>query len=370
MYDNATEKYKNIAKVLEDNGLDAYIYPQGSFSIGTVIRPYKEGEDKDYDLDFVCQINGSKEEFNPEEIKNLVGDILKEDGRYNTKLIEYDRCWTIEYADIADGVGFKIDIVPATSETQERVYSLISRGVEIKKAEKAIALTHKENNKFTWISSNPAAYTEWFEEKNRKAFQNYIYEQRSNIFHENRKIYNSVEDVPENKVKTPLQRSVQILKRHRDIYYDRSNANDYKPASTIITTLLAEVSNSSNDTADNIEFLDFAINEIRNMEDYFLVKNSKNLSQIFGKMISKIGNENWEMKNPVNPDDNLLDGWNNITAKMFFKWLKEVKEDLLDINLPLGLRNNKIASSLEINQRNALTSSIVRKIEPIKPWRC
>lgn len=50
-------------------------------------------------------------------------------------------------------------------------------------------------------------------------------------------------------------------------------------------------------------------------------------------MISKVGDDNWEMKNPVNPEDNLLDCWNNNTATMFFKWLEEVKEDLLDVNI-------------------------------------
>ena len=88
MHDNATEKYQSIANLLKDKGLDASIYPQGSFSIGTVIRPYKEGKDRDYDLDFICQIKGNKNEFNPEEIKNSVGNILKNDGRYSAKLIE------------------------------------------------------------------------------------------------------------------------------------------------------------------------------------------------------------------------------------------------------------------------------------------
>ena len=40
MVDNATEKYQNMAKYLQSKGIDADIYPQGSFAIGTIVRPY------------------------------------------------------------------------------------------------------------------------------------------------------------------------------------------------------------------------------------------------------------------------------------------------------------------------------------------
>lgn len=369
MHDNATEKYQNIARILKNSGLNAAMYPQGSFSIGTVIRPYKEGKDKNYDLDFVCQINGVKNEFSPKEIKNSVGDILKDDGRYNTKLIEYDRCWTIEYADISDGIGFNIDIVPATSETQEYINILIRSGIDSTKAETAIAITHKDNNEFTWISTNPAAYTEWFKEKNRVAFQQYIYEQKLDILNKHKKVYASIEEVPDYKVKTPLQRVIQILKRHRDIYYDRSKANNLKPASIIITTLLVEIASISGSMGEVLEFLNFAVEELRSMEGYFLTRNTFNPSKILASMISKVGDDSWEMKNPVNPEDNLLDCWNNKSAVMFFKWLKEVKEDLLDVNLPNEYRQNKITSSLAISLQGIKGKSNIRRIEPVQPWK-
>jgi hypothetical protein len=48
----------------------------------------------------------------------------------------------------------------------------------------------------------------------------------------------SIEDVPEYEVKTPLQRVVQLLKRHRDIHFQDDLAN--RPVSIIITTLAAQ----------------------------------------------------------------------------------------------------------------------------------
>lgn len=368
MYDNATDKYHNIAKLLEDKGLNAFIYPQGSFRTGTVVRPYKDGKDKDYDLDFICQIYGSKENFYPKDLKDSVGDILKDDGRYSSKLIEYDRCWTIKYADIYDGIGFNIDIVPATLETQSYIEMLIQSGIESEKANKAVAITHKENSEYIWISTNPAAYAEWFEEKNKMAFSSFIYKRKASIFEEHKLLYNSIEEVPDYKVKTPLQRSIQILKRHRDIYYDRSNANNYKPSSIIITTLLAEIASYTNGTDEIFQFLNFSVEELRNMHPYFLSDTLPNPSKILASMISRIGENKWEMKNPVSPEDNLLDCWDNETADLFFKWLEEVKNDLLDLNIPEEYMQNKIKSSLGFNLGQSSINTTTRKIEPTQPW--
>ena len=369
MHDNATEKYNNLAKLFEEKEIKASIYPQGSFRIGTVVRPYKDGRDRDYDLDFVCQIDGTKEDFEPKVLKDSVGDILKEDGRYTSKLTEYNRCWTIKYADISDGIGFNIDIVPATSETQVFIESLIQNGIVQEKADKAIAITHKEDNVFNWISTNSSAYAEWFEEKNKMAFSNLIYKRKSSIYEEYKSIYNSVEEVPDYKVKTPLQRSIQILKRHRDIYYDRSNINSYKPASVIITTLLAEIASYANNTNEILSFLSSSIEELRNMHPYFSSNTLLNPSEILGKMISRTGKDEWELKNPVNPEDNFLDCWNSKTAVFFFQWLEEVEKDLLDSDMIEKYTENNIESSLGIKLSQSQPNVNARKIEPVQPWK-
>ena len=45
MFKNAEEKYKNIAKFLNEHGLNVDISLQGSFAIGTATKPYSEGKD-------------------------------------------------------------------------------------------------------------------------------------------------------------------------------------------------------------------------------------------------------------------------------------------------------------------------------------
>ena len=61
MYKNATEKYKAVGTYLQDQGLTCDIFPQGSFSLGTVVRPYRESKEEDYDLDFICCLSEQKE---------------------------------------------------------------------------------------------------------------------------------------------------------------------------------------------------------------------------------------------------------------------------------------------------------------------
>lgn len=51
----------------------------------------------------------------------------------------------------------------------------------------------------------------------------------------------SVDDIPDYKVKTPLQRSIQLLKRHRDCMF--ANDAEHKPISIIIMTLSAHAYN-------------------------------------------------------------------------------------------------------------------------------
>ena len=45
MYKNATDKYKAVGTYLQEQGLECDIFPQGSFSLGTVVRPYRESKE-------------------------------------------------------------------------------------------------------------------------------------------------------------------------------------------------------------------------------------------------------------------------------------------------------------------------------------
>ena len=57
--------------------IEADIYPQGSFALGTVVKPWISGEEQEYDIDLVFQLDleiGTKQ---PSALKNAVGQRLK-----------------------------------------------------------------------------------------------------------------------------------------------------------------------------------------------------------------------------------------------------------------------------------------------------
>ena len=118
LYHNAVEKYQALGKYLNDSGLKAEIYPQGSFAFGTVVRPSAKDSSASYDLDFICQVMGSRNDYTPKELRDKVEIALKSNKTYADRLKIDDTCFTIEYADVGE-IGFSIDVVPAADESDE-----------------------------------------------------------------------------------------------------------------------------------------------------------------------------------------------------------------------------------------------------------
>jgi TRAP-type uncharacterized transport system substrate-binding protein len=52
-YDLAVKRYNSVASYLQTRNIDADFYVQGSFRLGTVIKPYKDDKDAAYDIDLV-----------------------------------------------------------------------------------------------------------------------------------------------------------------------------------------------------------------------------------------------------------------------------------------------------------------------------
>ena len=99
------ESYNAVGEFLAKEGtlLDKYeveIFPQGSFNLGTIIRPVKEGDDLDIDL--VCELKSKEPNWTQYDVKQQVGNRLKESKRYKNLLDEEGRrCWTLLYRDDA-----------------------------------------------------------------------------------------------------------------------------------------------------------------------------------------------------------------------------------------------------------------------------
>ena len=347
MEKNARDKYKALCKYLSEQGLESDFQPQGSFLIGTVIKPYRDGKNQDYDLDVLAILNRNKNMTNPKEVKNDVGDILKRSGIYGDKLKKEDRnCWTLQYAEVSDGKGFSLDVVPATDEIEEIKNEIILSGVDRIKAEKAVAITDKKDG-YEWLSTNPLGFGEWFLDISKMHLTNAMKtEQFNNMPIDFRKNFANIEEIPTYYYRSNLQRAVQFIKRHRDVYYDRSNNRGEKPSSILISSLVA-------DSVKDRYFL--SVSEI--IESFVNGYRSESISIM----------QNGQILNPVDLRDNLIDNYSKRKMNIFDAWIGEL-DRFIHLTDDKKFRQT-IHNDINTNVFADAFDEPKRIVEPVKPWK-
>lgn len=297
LHDEAVKKYEHVGHWLEEKDAnlgrrEPLVYPQGSFRLGTVIRPLSEKDE--YDIDLVYERDLRKGSVSQEQLKEEAGEHLRaylkhcrESHQDVPTLIEGRRCWRLDYPD-----RFHMDVLPAIPDDD-------GRQSWKEHANTKILITDSDLHE--WQPSNPIGYAEWF--KGRMAVQ--FREKRAALAMEAKA---AAEDVPEYKVKTPLQRAIQILKRHRDFHFQDDGD---RPISIIITTLAAKAYNNQ------ANLLDALLTLVRDMPNHIETR-KKN-----GKPISWVAN-------PVNDGENFADKWEDNPQRevKFRAWLKKVDDDL------------------------------------------
>lgn len=320
-YKEAVERYTAVGNWLDQPGSTFKAYSpsvsvQGSFRLGTVVRPVVHGREADYDIDLVCRLDAPGAGMTPRGLKNLVGDRLKENGNYSRMLDkEGRRCWTLNYAE-ADGVGFHMDVLPSIRSAPSVIQAATLRGVPRAFAEHAIELAERlAEGRYEWLrgGSNPEGFACWFEAVNREAKARVAPMQKQALFESNRGAFASVQSVPDALIRTPLQRAVQLLKRHRDVRFAGHPLECEKPISVIITTLAGLAYRGEGDVAEAVASI------LERIDDYAATG-----------VIRRVGGR-WIIENPVNPDENFADRWNDEgsrRAEAFFQWVAWARQDL------------------------------------------
>jgi hypothetical protein len=311
-YEKAKKRYDDLGEWFGRNeslveGNDPHIFPQGSFRLGTAIRPLNE--DEAYDLDLSCKLRKgiSKYSHTQENLKKLVGQELESyriARGIKAPIEEKHRCWRLDYQ---DDLSFHMDIVPCipADETKRKAIleSMMKSGASEFIASSASQLTvsitddrHEEYKQIceNWNISNPEGYAKWFEYRMTQFPQTVQLEKAQ------------VDDVPLFKRKSPLQRSIQLLKRHRDQMF--KGYEDIKPISIIITTLAARAYNGELD-----------------------------IEPALAGILSKIGNlvnsQPPKVPNPVDPEEDFADRWGMLKYRHlkleqnFWDWLKQAQID-------------------------------------------
>ena len=314
--DNAKEKaekrYENIGNWLsrKESVLAKFnpeFYSQGSIRLGTTIKPLNE--DEEYDLDAVCLLNNLNVNIcTQKQLKEFIGSELRlyvKANNFNKPLDEGKRCWTLEYSDSAQ---FHMDILPSVPDEEGFISMLESNSIAMDSIQTlhtatAISITDNTSKHYTqinknWNKSNPKGFHEWFQEQ---CTVTQLITDSVGLEAKNE----NVEEIPTQPIKSPLQKAIMILKRHRDIMFEQDTK--HKPISVIITTLSARAYRG---TASLKDTLNDIINGIE-------------------KEITCDMDKNCVVLNPINPSENFADKWVDepIKKENFFKWLEKLKLD-------------------------------------------
>lgn len=347
-YEEVVKSYETVGSWLADetSSLKEFspkIIPQGSFMLGTLIKPICE--DDDIDVDLVCRLNKKPDSWSQRDLKQSIGNRLKEHGTYDYMLKEYDdeeyyeeggrRCWTLKYADAA---GYHMDILPSFANEGLTILLEKSFGTEsgLDTDNLAMRITDREKDDYdtdndveNWLKSNPFGYAKWFFEKALLSTDRMF------------SLNDSVDPIRVfESEKLPLQRVVQLLKRHRDIMFaSEEYDSENKPISIIITTLASR----AYDKSENI--IDAYTNIVMKMRG--LIEERENPET--GKL------EKW-VANPVNMPsednigENFADKWSYVEQKedYFYLWLQKLEDDLKILRdsqgLGLQILNESMAS--------------------------
>ena len=372
-YEKAKKRYEDLGEwfdrsesIVSEN--NPHIFPQGSFRLGTAIRPLDQNEE--YDLDLACKLRSgvTKSSHSQEKLKELIKVELESyriaRGIQN-KLEEKHRCWRLEYQ---DDLSFHMDIVPCIPEDEDKrrviMESMRNSGMDdvisINASQTTVSITDDRHDNYPhitddWKISNPEGYAKWFEYR--------MNPQETKIFLEKAQIDN----VPLFRKKSPLQRVIQLLKRHRD-NWSKDNPES-KPISIIITTLAARAYDGETDIAEAMQ------NILRKMDR--LVQPSRP-----------------RVPNPVDPDEDFADRWyredclhlkleenfnswlmqarvdfQHLTTSTDTKFLKEQIEDKFSLQVNESNLKQKLGiTNVTLGSRTPKSHSIDQE-NSAKPWK-
>lgn len=373
MFKNAESKYKALSDYLgRHTELNTNMYAQGSFALGTVVRPIKDGKDADYDLDFICEVNRDREEISASELRSIIEKALSDVELYGGKMEAFDECITIHYAE-ENGVGFSIDIVPAVHESWKTKKRLAGKTNRLDLIEESIAIPMGAKGRYEWHTNNPKGFKKWFDEIN-KPFLEYSKSNERKVIFETAGFYNTVEEIPEGMLHSSVQRVIQILKRNRNLFYQKFY--DLKPNSAIINVIVAKVASECNSDIGVFDLLERVFVELSESNRNY--NNIQYGDAIWGSRIVSKRDKNWYIANPANPEDNLADKWNEDPriADKFFLWVEAARKDLID---SLELEDAEFRAILESAFGQAAVQNTLKEkygaesATPItgvsKPWR-
>jgi len=219
---------------------------------------------------------------------------------------------------------------------------------------RAVAITDRRHPHYNllqsdWLTSNPRGFARWFESRAALGRDQRTLE---------RVRAGAVEDVPAYEWKTPLQRSIQILKRHRDVMF--LQAPDLAPISMIITNLAAHGYQGEMDVTDALRGI------LNRMPDFVRA------------VVPRV-------PNPTHPSEDYADKWRRDPRleRSFYEWHQQAKADVERLSSALTRLTSRDAEAKfglsltrEVEAQLAVgapsigvaAAAITHITQPPKPW--
>jgi hypothetical protein len=219
LHAKAVARYRAVCDYIDRPGSPlagrvSCLYPQGSMAIDATIST--RGTDDEYDIDAVAEIVGGSEY--PEALLDLLERALQD---YPVSRIERKtRCITLYYAD-----GMHLDVTPArrlAPKEKEGVITHAKRG-------------RPEEHRF--VPMNAYAFCEWYKER-APVEDRFALALNRELYVKHGFAFDAAEvgDVPEQTpliIKSVTTVALQLIKRHRNIYY--ADADGRMPPSVMLT---------------------------------------------------------------------------------------------------------------------------------------
>lgn len=223
-YDRMKKSYEAVKNWIESDPVffKPYkydVYPHGSVRTLTTVKPFGKDE---FDLDIAIHLIAALSNHTPAIIYAELKRRLGENATYKSMLEPKNRCLRLNYAG-----DYHMDILPGVQE-----FAFDENRLLVPDRELGI-----------WVSSNPRGYASWFMGRANLA--------RESLLEKAIRAENLPADNFKNK--KPLQRAVQLIKRDRDVYFQKDDT--YKTSSIVLTTLAGQLYNGEESifgTVDNI----------------------------------------------------------------------------------------------------------------------
>jgi hypothetical protein len=248
-YQLAVDHYDAIHEWLERDdsplfGLVRDFYTQGGFAIGATVA--RHSTDDEFDIDVMTDL-ACRTDIDPEDVLATLHDAIrgKPGSRYHLKTDRKTRCSTVNYD------GMHLDVTPTV-----RLMGTI---------EKTGLIFHSKPQEPTEpkmsLPANPHGFAQWFIARTPPDQDFGAFFERRSLDHDRERalIQKRADAVPVPEHCAAYQKSraviaLQLIKRWRNLAYDKRHANRRLPPSVLLAFYVASHANNTTSMAEELSF--------------------------------------------------------------------------------------------------------------------